>query len=169
MVEELEEKLSEYENEIIRLKESETKLIFENNELKHLNSTLKLKLEQSDFQSTQVHRRNKTQMNDFSQTALQNERLSTLGYMVNTRPQLLYETSGSDETVESPLAEECKERATYNDASPLTMKLKSAKIQHKKYIKYKTLCNDLKIQLQEMKDRAISSLVGKEKHIGKHY
>lgn len=162
MINQLEQKLSEYENKFVSMKENETKFKFELNELKQSNNEFKLKLDRYKQRIGKHHKRNNTQAEEFNNIFNGTERLSTLGFMAGMGKKLLNDAEGSDESEifeSSQCTPERQERSTVSHKSNFKNKY------YKKYAKYKALANEQQIQLQEMKDRAISSLVEKEKKI----
>ena len=139
LIEQFEQKLSDYENEIINLKENETKLNFELSELKHANDSLKLKYDKLKQQSIMNGRRLTYDDKQFNKIISSGERLSTLAFVASSPKKLATNIKDNDS------------KDTKGDFDTVSSN--------------NSLINELQIQLQEMKDRAISSLVEKEKNI----
>lgn len=176
MVEELEQKLSGYETQFIDMKETETRLHFELGDLKRQNDELKFKLENCTFSTYDTnHKLAAEDAKELEQKIGEDVRPSTLELFTSSPSKFLPNTEESDESemydnISSLSGRQERRtlsiRSTGKMNTPEKGNLRNNKY-YKKYLKYKSAADDLRIQIQETKDRAIASLVEKEKKLMK--
>lgn len=150
LVKQLQLKLADCESELISLRESESKMKFEFDLLIHQNVELKKKI--SESQSTKL---SKNLCNSYS--------IDSVELSPNNSKPVGLQSSHTEESDRSGISEDAH-LGEQNLKSDLKTPDKSKKNRYyRKYLYYKGLASEIQHQLQETKDRAIVSLVEKEK------
>lgn len=149
LVKELQLKLTDCESELISVKESESKMKFEFDLLVHQNVELKKKL--SESQST------------INKNVCENYSIDSVELSPNNSNPHGLQSSHTEESDRSGVSEDAQ-LGDQKLKTDLKTPDKSKKNRYyRKYLHYKGLANEIQQQLQETKERAIVSLVEKEK------
>ena len=162
IIEELKLKLKAYETEWLWLRESEEKVRLELSLLKIKNSEMNTKLTRNfDENNLKSFNPNKIEENNSSNSSEFEHKHSEV---INNFNKL----EKWDESVNSAMSEDYNniydsKINNLNCKSKLSPENSKKNKYYKKYIQYKTLASELQTKIQETKDRAIKSLVEKEK------
>ena len=162
IIEELKLKLKAYETEWLWLRESEEKVRLELNLLKSKNSEMNTKLTRNfDENNLKNFNPNKIEENNSSNSSEFEHKHSEV---INNFNKL----EKWDESANSAMSEDYNniydsKINNFNCKSKLSPENSKKNKYYKKYIQYKTLASELQTKIQETKDRAIRSLVEKEK------